>query len=113
MTQPSSDMLQPRVLIEEWLPVRELGIESVRERAVWQDLPPIFGLHVWWARAPLVASAGAILSSVLPSWSPELAEQFSAHSELATESSYHEWLLTLCGILGDPVVVSSREVVST
>ena len=105
---PSDGRGRPRVLIEEWLPVRELGIESVRERAVWQDLPPQFGLHVWWARAPLVASAGAILSSILPAWDPELAEQFSAHSELANESAYREWLLTLCGILGDPVAAKNR-----
>ena len=94
---------RPRVLIEDWLPVTELSIESVRERAVWQDLPPLFGLHVWWARRPLVASAGAILTSLLPAWSPQLAERFADAPELASESAYHKWVLTMCGILGDPV----------
>ena len=94
---------RPRVLIEEWLPVRELGIESVRERAVWQDLPPLFGLHVWWARRPLVASAGAILTGLLPAWTPELAEWFADAPELASEAAYRKWVLTMCGILGDPI----------
>lgn len=99
---------RPRVLIEEWLPVRELGIESVRERAVWQDLPPLFGLHVWWARQPLVASAGAILTSLLPVWTTELAEQFRDAPELASDAAYRKWVLTMCGILGDPIVARSQ-----
>jgi adenine-specific DNA methylase len=94
---------RPRVLIEDWLPVAELGIESRRERAAASALPPLSFLHVWWARRPLAASAGTILGSVLPAWSEELAEQFSGNAELSSESSYHEWFLKLCGILGDPV----------
>ena len=66
------------------------------------DLPPLFALHVWWARRPLVASTGAILASLMPTWTPDLAELFSGRSELATEHEYHEWFLQLCGILGDP-----------
>lgn len=103
-----SNIVRPRVLIEDWLPVRELGIESVRERAVWQDLPPLFGLHVWWARAPLVASAGAILGSLLPAWTSELAQRFTGYSEMASEQSYHKWVVTICGILGDPVAAKRR-----
>ena len=94
----------PRVLIEDWLPVTELSIESVRERAVFQDLPPLFGLHIWWARRPLVASASAILASLLPVWTPRLAKKFSGCPELASESAYREWVFTMCGILGDPVL---------
>lgn len=94
---------RPRVLIEDWLPVAELGIESRRERAVPSAIPALFSLHVWWARRPLVASAGAILGSVLPSWSDDLAVRFKKHPELQTEGEYQEWFLRLCGILGDPV----------
>ena len=107
-TAPSDGQGRPRVLIEDWLPVRELGIESVRERAVWQDLPPLFGLHVWWARFPLVASAGAILTSLLPPWTSELAERFADYPELASEAAYRKWVLTMCGILGDPVAAQVR-----
>ena len=98
-----TDPFRPRLLIEDWFPVNELGIESVRERAVAMDLPPLFALHVWWARRPLVASAGAVLASLLPAWSSELAAEFGDHNELATPLAYQQWFLHLCGIWGDPV----------
>jgi putative DNA methylase len=53
-------------LIEEWLPIAELGEESMRERRSMTALPPIYYLHVWWARRPLVASRAAVLASLLP-----------------------------------------------
>lgn len=53
-------------LIEEWLPIAELGEESMRERRSMTALPPVNYLHVWWARRPLIASRAAILASLLP-----------------------------------------------
>jgi adenine-specific DNA methylase len=53
-------------LIERWLPIAALGEESVRERRSMTALPPIYYLHVWWARRPLVASRAAIMASLLP-----------------------------------------------
>lgn len=53
-------------LIERWLPIGALSEESVRERRSMTALPPIYYLHVWWARRPLVASRAAILASLLP-----------------------------------------------
>src|SRR5580765_7566766 len=53
-------------LIERWLPIAELGIESVRERTPMTPFPAPNRLHVWWARRPLVASRAAILASILP-----------------------------------------------
>lgn len=53
-------------LIEEWLPIAEIGEESMRERRSMTALPPIYYLHVWWARRPLVASRAAVLASLLP-----------------------------------------------
>ena len=103
-----TDSNRPRLLIEDWFPVTELGIESVRERAVAMDLPPLFALHVWWARRPLVASAGAILGSLLPAWSPDLAAAFPDHDDLATPLAYQQWFLHLCGIWGDPVEAKKR-----
>jgi len=72
-------------LIERWLPIAELGEESVRERRSMTALPPIYYLHVWWARRPLVASRAAILASILPA------------------DADHEKFKHLLGILGDPV----------
>jgi len=53
-------------LIERWLPITEIGIESVRERTPMTPYPAPNRLHVWWARRPLVASRAAILASLLP-----------------------------------------------
>jgi putative DNA methylase len=94
---------RPRVLIEDWLPVAELGIESRRERAAASALPPLSFLHVWWARRPLVASAGTVLGSLMPTWTQDLADAFPERAELHTEKDYQAWFLRLCGILGDPV----------
>ena len=53
-------------LIERWMPIAELSEESIRERRSMTSLPPIYYLHVWWARRPLVASRAAVLASLLP-----------------------------------------------
>ncbi len=53
-------------LIERWLPIAEIGIESVRERVPMTPFPAPNRLHVWWARRPLVASRAAVLASILP-----------------------------------------------
>lgn len=94
---------RPRVLIEDWLPVAELGIESRRERGAASALPPLSFLHIWWARRPLVASAAVALAGVMPAWTEELAESFPDAPEVRTESAYRGWLLRLVGIWGDPI----------
>ncbi len=100
---------RPRVLIEDWLPMAELGIESRREAApIPGQFPKLKTLHVWWARRPLVASAGAVLGSVMPTWTSALADAFADVPELATAKDYQTWFLRLCGILGDPVAAQSR-----
>jgi putative DNA methylase len=53
-------------LIETFLPIAEIGIESLRERAPMTPFPAPNRLHVWFARRPLVASRAAILASLLP-----------------------------------------------
>ncbi len=55
-----------KVLGEEWFPVGEVSVESVRERSASSALPPHYYLHVWFARRPLVASRAAIACSFLP-----------------------------------------------
>lgn len=64
MEQPKPG--RTRRLIEEWLPIAGIGIESVRERTPMTPFPAPNRLHVWWARRPLVASRAAILASLLP-----------------------------------------------
>src|SRR2546426_8594966 len=77
-------MGRPRVLIEDWLPIEELGIESRRENSTGLHPPPN-RLHVWWARRPLTVSRAAILASILPSDFP------------------HDHFMKMMGIVGDPV----------
>ena len=77
-------------LIERWLPISALGEESVRERRSMTALPPIYYLHVWWARRPLVASRAAILASLLPA------------------DADRERFLHVIGIHGDPVATRRR-----
>ena len=100
---------KPRVLIEDWLPVAELGIESRRESApIPGQFPKLKTLHVWFARRPLAATAGTVLASVMPAWTQELAERFPEDQELRAEEDYRAWLLRLCGILGDPVAAKAE-----
>ena len=72
-------------LIERWLPIAELGEESIRERRSMTALPPTYYLHVWWARRPLVASRAAVLASLLPA------------------DADREKFMHVLGIHGDPV----------
>ena len=77
-------------LIERWLPIAEIGEESVRERRSMTALPPIYYLHVWWARRPLVASRAAVLASLLPG------------------DADRARFLHVLGIHGDPVATKRR-----
>src|ERR1017187_8207580 len=77
-------------LIERWLPITEIGIESLRERTPMTPFPAPNRLHVWWARRPLVASRAAILASLLPA------------------NADHEKFKRVLGIHGDPVASRRR-----
>ena len=54
-----------RRLIEDWLPIKEISVEAVREGGALAGHPPVNQLHVWWARRPLVASRAAVAAAVL------------------------------------------------
>ena len=82
-------------LIERWLPIAELGEESIRERRSMTALPPTYYLHVWWARRPLVASRAAVLASLLPA------------------DADHGKFMHVLGIHGDPVEAKKRIAVAT
>lgn len=82
--------MSDRRLIEDWLPIAELGEECTRERRSMTALPPTYYLHVWWARRPLVASRAAVLASLLPA------------------DADREKFLHCLGIHGDPVKSRQR-----
>ncbi len=77
-------------LIERWLPIAEIGIESIRERTPMTPFPAPNRLHVWWARRPLVASRAAVLASLLPA------------------DADRDRFLHVLGIHGDPVAARKR-----
>ena len=83
-------MMPDTRLIERWLPISALGIESTRERTPMTPFPAPNRLHVWWARRPLVASRAAVLASLLPA------------------SADRERFLHVIGIHGDPVAARRR-----
>ena len=56
-----------RRLIEDWLPIKEISVEAVREGGALAGHPPVNQLHVWWARRPLVASRAAVAAALLDS----------------------------------------------
>lgn len=91
----------PKVLIEDWLPIEAIGAESKRERGASSALPPLYFLHVWWARRPLTTSRAAILGSVLPQWSADWPEPL--RQKFPDAETYHNWFIHLTGIRGDPV----------
>ena len=65
-SEASAQPVDDTRLIERWLPIAAIGIESLRERTPMTPFPAPNRLHVWWARRPLVASRAAVLASVLP-----------------------------------------------
>ena len=77
-------------LIERWLPIAELGVESTRERTPMTPFPAPNRLHVWWARRPLVASRAAVLASLLPA------------------DADRERFLHVLGIHGDPIATRRK-----
>ena len=62
MTTPTPT---PRRLIENWLPINEISVEGIRERAGAVPNPAPHQLHVWWARRPLAPSRAAIAAALL------------------------------------------------
>ena len=90
----------PSLLIESWLPIAAVGAESQRERGASSALPPLYFLHVWWARRPLIASRAAILAGVLPAWSADWPA--ALRDRFPNEETYHQWFVRFIGIRGDP-----------
>ena len=84
--EPVSDVR----LIERWLPIAALGVESTRERTPMTPFPAPNRLHVWWARRPLVAARAAVLASLLPA------------------DADRDRFLHVIGIHGDPVAAKRR-----
>jgi hypothetical protein len=76
-----------RRLIEEWLPVAELGEESARERRSMTAVPPIYYLHVWWARTNGLEATRALLENNKLVEEPDFQNALAAVLEVLPVSS--------------------------
>lgn len=68
-------MTTPR-LIENWLPINQISVEAIRERAGAIPNPAPHQLHVWWARRPLAISRAAVAGSLLDADAPDAMARF-------------------------------------
>lgn len=60
--------------IEESFPVKEVGIESAREKNIRHG--HISTLHIWWARRPLASSRATNYAALIPAVSPGDKKEF-------------------------------------
>lgn len=72
-------------LIAHYYPTKEAGQESQRERGA--RFPPLFYLHLWWARRPLAASRAAVAALAVDTNGPpdkRFIEEFLQAIKLAS-----------------------------
>ena len=82
-------------LIEAGFPCHQVGAETQRERGASSALPPLYYLHVWWARRPLTPSRAAILASLLPAdTDPDWFLRQLGIEKRVVEINGVEWTLT-------------------
>ena len=82
-------------LIERGFPCHQVGAETQRERGASSALPPLYFLHVWWARRPLTASRAAILASLSPpDLSPEEFLRQLGIEQRVVDIGGDKWVLT-------------------
>lgn len=94
-------------LIEHGFPCHQVGAETQRERGASSALPPLYYLHVWWARRPLTPSRAAILASLLPAdYPPDLFVRRLGIEKVVADVNGRPWTLT--GGLRDLVTVNRR-----
>jgi adenine-specific DNA methylase len=85
---------EPR-LIEQGFPCHQVGAETQRERGASSALPPLYFLHVWWARRPLTPSRAAILASLSPpDLSPDVFLRKLGIEQRVVELGGEVWVLT-------------------
>ena len=66
-------MTQPKKLIEVAMPIKEISVESVRDKSIRHG--HISTLHLWWARRPLPVCRAVVFASLVPDPSDENCPQ--------------------------------------
>lgn len=75
-----------RRFIEESFPVKEVGIESAREKNIRHG--HISTLHIWWARRPLASSRATNYAALIPA--PENIDEWNKTREFIINFSKWE-----------------------
>lgn len=92
-------------LIEAGFPCHQVGAETQRERGASSALPPLYFLHVWWARRPLTPSRAAIVASLAPAdTDPDIFVRELGIERKVVNFANQSWALT--GALLDRVEAS-------
>ena len=104
MADFENKMQSDQRLIEAGFPCHQVGAETQRERGSSSALPPLYYLHVWWARRPLTPSRAAILGSLLPAGTdPDwFLRQLGIEKTVALVGDA-EWVLT--GPLTEEIII--------
>jgi len=71
--------------IEESFPVKEVSIESAREKNIRHG--HISTLHIWWARRPLASSRATSYAALIPAVSPDNKKEFNKKRNFIIEFS--------------------------
>ncbi|NIM12874.1 MAG: DUF1156 domain-containing protein, partial [Candidatus Aminicenantes bacterium] len=74
-------MAKDKRLIEETFPVKEVSIESAKEKNVRHG--HISTLHIWWARRPLASSRATNYAALIPA--PETEEELEQKKKFIAE----------------------------
>jgi adenine-specific DNA methylase len=74
--------------IEESFPVKEVSIESAREKNIRHG--HISTLHIWWARRPLASSRATNYTALIPAVSPDDKEELNKKKDFIIEFSKWE-----------------------
>jgi adenine-specific DNA methylase len=59
-------MMKAKKLIEVALPIKEISLESVRDKSLCHSKGHMSTLHVWWARRPLPTCRAVVFASIVP-----------------------------------------------
>ena len=79
-------MINDRRFIEESFPVKEVGIESAREKKIRHG--HISTLHIWWSRKPLASSRATNYAALIPT--PENVDEWNKTREFIINFSKWE-----------------------
>ena len=96
-----------RRLIEEYLPIKAISTEALREKSVRKG--HISTLHLWWARRPLVACRAAVYGALVPAsrFVPENGPDNKKQS--LGRANAAKFIERLCKYPGNPTVIKEAQ----